>query len=333
MSRVLVTGGGGFVGLAIVKKLLEQGRQVVVVGRHQYPEVLKLGGIMAQGDIRQQDFLTQACRDCDTVFHVAAKAGVWGTWQEYNSINVLGTENVLKACQANGVSQLIYTSTPSVVFDCHDIQGGDESLPYPQEFLCHYARSKSIAEKMVLDGSAEGLRTVALRPHLIWGPGDGHLIPRLLERGRKQLLKQVGDGSNMVDISYIDNVVDAHLLAAQDLAGPGRSAGNAYFISQGQPINLWDWINGLFERLSIHKVEKKVSHGKAYLAGQLMEWLYGLLRIEREPLMTRFLAEQLARSHWFSIEAAKRDFGYQPKVTTAEGLDRLVAWLRQHHLN
>jgi len=327
MKRAAVTGGGGFVGSNLVRQLLARGVETLVIGRGNYPELEKAGAIPCRGDIRDRAFLEQAFAGCDTVFHVAAKAGIWGRREEYFSINLTGTENVLAACRRNQVPRLVYTSTPSVVFAGHDLAGGDESLPYPEKFLCHYAASKAAAEQTVLAANALGLATVALRPHLVWGPGDTNLIPRLVERGRKGLLKRVGEGKNLVDISYIDNVVDAHLLAAENLAGIGTAAGRAYFISQGEPVSLWGWIDEFFCLVGVAPVRKSVSFRQARLAGQFMEAIYGLLRLEREPLMTRFLAEQLAHSHWFSLAAASRDLGYQPRVSTAEGLHRTAAWL------
>lgn len=330
MKRALVTGGGGFVGLAVVKRLISEGVEPVVVGRHCYPEVERLGVRSWVGDIRDGEFVTRAARGCDTVFHVAAKAGIWGRRQEYFSINLAGTEQVIHACLKNDIGVLVHTSTPSVVFADSDLAGVDESTPYAKHFLCHYAASKALAEQRVLATSGKGLKTAALRPHLVWGPGDPNLIPRLVDRGRQGLLKQVGGGRNLVDIAYIDNVVDAHLLAAANLATTATAGGKAYFISQGEPVNLWKWINGLFAELGIPPVSKQVSFGKAYLAGTIMELVYRALALRREPMMTRFLALQLAKSHWFSIAAARRDLGYEPKISTAEGMRRLVASLNSN---
>lgn len=324
MNKVLVTGGGGFVGKALVARLLEKNVEVIALGRNDYPEVRRMGAEMAIGDIRDKDFVLRVSRGCDTLFHTAAKAGIWGDRRQYLSINVGGTGNVLTACHQNNIPRLIYTGTPSVVFEGDDIKGGDESLPYARKFLCYYAESKSRAEELILKANSANLKTTSLRPHLIWGPGDTNLIPRILERGRNQDLRIVGDGDNLVDISYIDNVVQAHLLAAKDLENEGRSQGRAYFISQGEPVNLWDWINSLFSRLDIPPVNRRISFRKAWFAGLTMECYYKALRYKEEPPMTRFLAEQLARSHWFSIRAAARDLDYQPLISTEEGLKRLV---------
>jgi nucleoside-diphosphate-sugar epimerase len=328
MNTILVTGGGGFVGSALVARLCEQGHRVTALARHHYPELEKHGACSLIGDISDLDCVRRNCRDVETVFHVAAKAGIWGRRQDYEQTNVHGTVNVIQACRENGVARLVYTSTPSVVFDRADITGGDETLPYPDNFLCHYARSKACAEQQVLAANSEQLKTCAIRPHLIWGPGDPHLIPRLVDRGRRGELSIVGDGTNQVDISYIDNVVHAHLLAWHCLEKSDKCGGQAYFIGQEHPVKLWQWINELFAELQIPPVRRRVSRPFAYCAGALLETVYRLLNLRGEPKMTRFLAEQLSRSHYFSHAKALRDLGYQPIVSLAEGQRRLITWIR-----
>ncbi|MDF1577072.1 MAG: NAD-dependent epimerase/dehydratase family protein [Desulfobulbales bacterium] len=331
IKKALVTGGGGFVGRALTRRLLERGLEVVVVGRNHYHDLDQADLTQAKGDIRDRDFLVSVSRGCDTVFHVAAKAGIWGSHEEYYSINVTGTENVIAACRTNRIPRLVYTSTPSVVFRGGNLRGVDESTPYAERFLCAYAETKAMAEKGVLAANSEELKTTALRPHLIWGPGDTNLIPRLVERGRQGVLKRVGDGENLVDISYIDNVVAAHLLAADSLAKGGAAAGRAYFISQGEPVKLWKWIDHFFAMNRIPAVNRRIGFRKARFAGLLMESFYRLFKIEEEPPMTRFLAEQLAHSHWFSIAAARRDLGYEPEVSTPEGMRRTTEWLKNSY--
>ncbi len=329
VKKALVTGGGGFVGKGIVARLLGLGIATTVVGRHRYVEIEQAGGRCIVGDITDAKLMESATAGVDLVFHVAALAGIWGAWRNYYTTNVLGTQSVVENCRRNRVPILVYTSTPSVVFNREDIEGGDERLPYADQYLCHYAKSKVMAEKIVLDANSPDLAVCALRPHLIWGPDDPHLLPRLLLSGRKKKLKRVGDGSNLVDISYIDNVVEAHILAAKNLCGPRTAAGKTYFISQGEPVNLWDWINELFTAMDVEPVEKSISFPVAYRVGGVLEAMHSLARYQKEPRMTRFLAEQLAKSHYFSIENARRDLGYEPLVSTAEGLGRTVQWLKE----
>lgn len=330
MKKVLVTGGGGFVGSCIVKQLQKIDVQCIVVGRNAYPKLKASGVTCLQGDICDTSFLSDSMQGVDTVFHVAALAGIWGKWDEYYRINVQGTENVVAACKQNKVSSLVYTSTPSVVFNGADIVNGDETLPYANKFLCHYAKSKVMAEKIVLNSSSsdEEFLTCAIRPHLVWGPGDPHLIPRLLERGRTGELKKVGDCNNLVDISYVENVADAHLLAAVNLESTKTAAGQAYFVSQGEPVNLWQWIDELFERMDVPPIQSTVPFSLAYGAGVVLETLHEVFAPQKEPRMTRFLAEQLAKSHCFSIAKATRDLCYKPRISTSTGMDIIVSQMK-----
>ncbi|MCB9894161.1 MAG: NAD-dependent epimerase/dehydratase family protein [Planctomycetes bacterium] len=314
--KALVTGGAGFLGSRIVQRLLDRGDDVVVFSRR--PNELPAGARAFAGDLRDADDVARAAEGADAVFHVAAKAGVWGPRAEYFGINLAGTRNVLTACHKHGVRDLVYTSTPSVVFDRGGIAGGDESLPYPAKFLTHYAESKALAEQEVLAANGvNGLRTVSLRPHLIWGHGDPHLLPRVLDRARAGKLKQVGDGTNRVDITHVIDAAEAHLLALEQM---NTAAGKAYFISS-ETVELWPWINGVLERAGVPKLSAQVSARTAYKAGALMEFIWRMFGISSEPPMTRFVAENLAASHWFKLDAAKRDLGYEPAWTGEKALD------------
>jgi nucleoside-diphosphate-sugar epimerase len=328
MDRVLVTGGGGFIGKALVHELIGRGIETAVVGRNAYPDLEALGVHCLQGDIRDQAFLEHALAGYDTVFHVAAKAGIWGPRQEYYAINAIGTANIIAACRRNGVPRLVHTSTPSVVFDRANLEGVDETTAYAVRPLCHYAASKILAEQEVLRANSRELQTIAIRPHLVWGPGDHHLVPRLLERGRVKALKIVGSGENRVDIAYIDNVVQAHVLAANNLESTGSGAGQSFFIGQEQPVRIWEWINDLFTRLGVPAVTRRIPLAVAYCAGMALEGAYAVLGKAEEPRMTRFLACQLAKSHWFSHQKAQKLLGYSPLVSTDSGMDRLVEWLK-----
>jgi nucleoside-diphosphate-sugar epimerase len=319
--RVLVTGGGGFLGSGITKALLKEDNEVSVVGRGRYPHLPASVKIL-QGDIRDSEFVNLSLENIDTVFHTAAIPGIWG--KDFFSINVQGTENIISACQNNSVRRLIFTSSPSVVFGNESLEGVDESIPYPEEYLCDYPRTKALAEKMVLHANNTNLSTVAIRPHLIWGPGDPHLVPRLLEKARKNKLVQVGDGNNKVDILYIDNAVSAHLRACESLLGDANISGKAYFVSDGKPVVLWDWINQLLVQMGKPIVSRKISYKNAMRLGAFLEGVYGLFEIKSEPPMTRFLASQLSTSHYFDISRAKKDFNYEPLVSHEEGMRKLI---------
>lgn len=323
----LVTGGGGFLGGAIVRQLLARGECVRSLSRAHYPSLEKLGVEQFQGDIADALSVHAAVAGCDVVYHVAAKAGVWGPTSEYHAANVVGTQNIIAACRKHAVPRLVFTSTPSVVSSGHDIEGGDESLPYPKAYLADYPRTKAEAEQIVLAANGPDLATVSLRPHLIWGPGDNHLIPRILARARSGKLRQIGNGKNKVDGTYIDNAAAAHLLAADRLAPGSAIAGKAYFISQDEPSPVWPFINQILELAGLPPVTRRIPAWVAYAAGTALESAYALMGRTDEPQMTRFMAVQLSTSHWFRISAARRDLGYEPTVTTEEGLTRMGEWL------
>lgn len=324
--KALVTGGGGFLGGAIVRKLLVRDDAVRSLTRTAYPWLTELGVEQVHGDLGDPDAVANAVKGCEVVFHVAAKAGVWGRHADYFATNVTGTENVIAACQKHGVGRLVYTSTPSVVYGGGSLIGVNESIQYPERYETYYPETKAIAERAVLAANGPDLATVSLRPHLIWGPGDPHLIPRVLQRAKAGKLRRVGTQPVVVDVTYVDNVADAHLLAACKLAPGSAVAGRAYFITNGQPMELWDFLNRVLADAGLPPVTKTVSVWKAKLAGRVLEYLFRTLRLPGEPRMTRFVASQLSTSHWYDISAARRDLGYEPKVSVEEGLRRLAAF-------
>jgi nucleoside-diphosphate-sugar epimerase len=318
--KALVTGGGGFLGGAIVRQLIARGDQVRSFSRGDYPELRELGVEVRRGDLADKEAVASAAEGCDVVFHTAAKAGIWGPYQDYYRANVIGTQNVIDACRRHGIERLVYTSSPSVVFNGRDMEGIDESAPYPARFHAHYPRTKAQAEKLVLQANSAALATVALRPHLIWGPGDNHLLPRIIVRGKVGALRRIGKKPLLVDCVYVDNAAYAHLLAADRLRPGAAIAGKAYFISQGDPRPLWDLINMMLKAADVPPVNRHISPRLAYAAGWLFEWVYRLFRICGEPRMTRFLARELSTAHWFNISAARHDLGYEPIVSIDEGI-------------
>jgi 2-alkyl-3-oxoalkanoate reductase len=325
--NALVTGGGGFLGGAIVRRLAGRGDRVRSLSRGRYPALDALGVEQIQGDLADAGAVEAAVAGGDVVFHVAAKAGVWGPYAEYHRANVVGTQNVLSACRKHGVRRLVYTSSPSVVFDGRDMEGVDESAPYPKHYEAAYPKTKAEAERLVLAANGPDLATVALRPHLIWGPGDNHLVPRILERGRAGRLRRIGRANKRIDSTYIDNAADAHVLAADRLAPGSPVAGKAYFISNGEPIPLWDLVNRILAAGGGAPVTRIVPVWLAYAAGWLTETVYAALRRRDEPPLTRFVVRELTTAHWFNITAARRDLGYEPKMSTKEGLRCLGAAL------
>lgn len=326
--KALVTGGGGFLGGAIVRLLRQRAWEVRSFTRTSYPWLDEFGVEQSLGDLSDPTAIERALAGVDVVFHVAAKAGVWGRYADFFDTNVTGTANVIAACQKHGIRKLVYTSTPSVVHGGGDLEGVDESVPYPKHFDAHYPETKAAAEKAVLAANGPDLATVALRPHLIWGPGDPHLIPRILARARVNKLRRIGSRPVKVDVTYIDNAAEAHLLAAERLAPGAPPAGHAYFISNGEPVDLWRFIDRVLAEVKLPPVTRRVSAWKARLAGRALESIYRLLRLPGEPPMTRFVVNQMATSHWYDISAAKRDLGYEPHVSVEEGLLRLGEKLR-----
>jgi nucleoside-diphosphate-sugar epimerase len=323
----LVTGGGGFLGTAIIRLLRQRGLAVRSLARRRYPHLEDLEVEQVQGDVADPWSVGRAVEECGTVFHTAAKAGIWGSEQEYHKVNVEGTWNVIGACRAAGARRVVFTSSPSVVFNGLDLEGVDESIPYSRRFEAAYPKTKARAEQIVLEANSGALATVALRPHLIWGPGDNNLLPRILARARSGRLRRIGRRHPLIDPIYIDNAAEAHLLAADRLEPGSPIAGRTYFITQGETIPLWEMIDQLLKVAHMAPVRRTISRPLALAAAGLLEAAFHLAGRREEPLMTRFLARQLSTSHWFSIEAARRDLDYEPRVCITEGLQRLERWL------
>ncbi len=341
-SSTLVTGGTGFLGRRLVERLLADGRPVTVLARRADPALAARGVRFITTSLDDTAAVTAACAGHATVFHTAAKVGVWGRYDDFFRANVLGTRAILAGCRAHGVARLVYTSTPSVVYNGEKLANADESLPLTTSCPSPYPLTKAVAEREVLAANTPdhtGLQTVALRPHLIWGVGDPHLVPRVLARARTGRLRIIGDGTNRVDLVHVDNAVDAHLAAEAALSGsqisnsksqiPPPAAGRAYFITNGEPVVLWDWINQLLTALGEPPVTRRISLSTATAIGAVCETLWRVLPVSTEPPMTRFVAAEFAKDHWFNLTAARRDLGYAPRVSMATGTAELIAALRR----
>ena len=329
--KALVTGGGGFLGQAIVRALVRRGADVHSFSRSQYDALTQLGVTQHRGSLADTAAIAAAIQGLDVVFHVAAKPGIWGDYREYHQTNVLGTQSVIAACRQQGVQKLVYTSSPSVVFNGSDMQGVDESAPYPVHYKAHYPRTKALAEQCVRAANDSQLSTVSLRPHLIWGPGDNHLLPRLLSRARAGQLARIGSRENLIDTVHIDNAVQAHLLAADRLSPGSPVAGKVYFISQDEPTPMWDFINRLLDAAGAPPVTRSVPTWLAMALAMGFESLHRVARRADEPRLTRFLVSELSTAHWFDISAARRDLGYCPEISIAEGLKQLRIALAASH--
>jgi nucleoside-diphosphate-sugar epimerase len=320
--RVLVTGGGGFLGSAICRRLLREGYQPVAFQRGAASHLDTPGIRIARGDICDQTALAEAAQGCGAVIHAAAKAGLWGAAAEYQRVNVDGTDTVIRVCRDLAIGALVFTSSPSIVHRGKDIEGGDESLPLADHFLAPYPATKARAESMVLAANGPRLRTNALRPHLIWGPGDPHILPRLAQRVRGGRLLLPG-ANKRVDTIFVENAALAHLRALQELLAAGRSAGKPYFVSNDEPLPQGEIVGRLLAAAGIEARIQAVPAIAARFAGALCETTWRLFGLAAEPPVTRFSADQLCTAHWYDMSAAKRDLGYRPEVSISEGLSRI----------
>ncbi|MBC6492042.1 NAD-dependent epimerase/dehydratase family protein [Flavihumibacter stibioxidans] len=326
--KLLVTGGSGFLGRAIIHQLCEQGQEVINFSRAATSPFGNLAVRHYRGDLTVFDDLMEAMKGCEGVFHVAARTGLWGDGGDFYATNVKGTEHVIRACRELGIRYLVYTSSASVVYQPGGSEGQNETMPYPDKFYASYPETKARAEQLVIAANGEELKTVSLRPHLIWGPGDSHYLPRLFEKSKRKQLRLVGDGNNLVDSIYIDNAAKAHLQAFTQLVNlPAAVEGRTFFISQGAPLPISDFINQLIGTGGFPPVTRTIPAGLARWAGRIMEAIYRGAGIAAEPPVTYFLAQQLSTAHWYDISAARKSFGYEPEISTEEGMKRLRDWV------
>jgi len=329
-TRILVTGYGGFLGSCICRQLVQLGYQVYGIARHVYPELREIGVQTFVGDVTHIDQCRLAVKGMDGIIHTAALAGVWGKRSDFESVNVSATNNLLQVAHEFGVHAFVHCSSPSVTFDGKPQSGIDESVGYPKTWLCDYPRTKAIAEQLVLNShDPQKLWTIALRPHLIWGEGDPHLIPRLIRRCLEGRLRCVGDGSNLIDTVHVSNAAQAHVLALKRLlSNDTHAAGRAYFISDNEPISCWMWISKILEAGGLEVPRKRISLANAYRIGTLLEVIYRVAHVHSEPPMTRFVALQLGVDHYFSTQSAQDRLEYKPAVDRQDELQKMSPWLR-----
>jgi len=327
--RILVTGYGGFLGAAICQQLIQDGYQVRGLARGNYPKLANLGVECIQGSITDPQIVSASLQNVDAVIHTAAIAGVWGKASDYQSINVDATDLLLRGSQSIGIRAFVYTSSPSVTFDGQPQSGIDEQVPYPTKWLCDYPRTKAIAEQQVLAANnPTSFATCSLRPHLIWGVGDPHLIPRVIERCRAGRLRRVGSGQNLIDTVHVDHAAQAHVLALKKmLAGDPNASGRAYFITDGHPVRCWDWITTILDCAGFKPPSRSISLQSAYRIGRVLENLYGWMGKTQEPPMTRFVALQLGVDHYFDISAAQDRLGYAPNLNRQVKIEEMRRWL------
>lgn len=314
--------------MALIKRLISDGHQVTSFSRREYPLHWALGISSVQADIRDLEALEKACRGKDVVFHLAAKVGIWGNYSDFESVNVTGTFNVIKACRKQGVGRIIFTSSSGVVFDGKDLEGIDETYPYPEDQGSHYASTKALAERLIIEANSEKLRTISLRPHLVWGPYDAHLIPGILKRVNSGKIRRIGDQEHFIDTTYIDNMVDALILAMDALGNKPEAAGEVFFITNGEPARVWDFVNSIVQIAGHPPIQKKIPERLALFAAGISERTHRLFKIKSEPFMTRYAIREMITNHWFDISKARDILGYNPGVSYAEGFKRLKDYLK-----
>ncbi|HEY0068431.1 MAG TPA: NAD-dependent epimerase/dehydratase family protein [Chloroflexia bacterium] len=324
--EILVTGGTGFLGRHLARGLLERGHEVRLMGRHfaGVSDLLRSGAVAVRADLRDREAVTSACEGVEAVFHAGALSAPWGPSRDFHDINVGGTASVLAGCRAHGVRRIVCVSSPSVVFDGRDHINLREDAPYPRRFASVYSLTKKLGEDLVKAASREGrLETVILRPKAMFGPGDQSLLPRLVEVARRKRLPQIGDGRNLVDLTYVENVVQALILALDSRAAIGKT----YTITNGEHVPLWPTVRMVLRRVGLPDDLRSLPLPVALLAARLME-IAGTVR-GKEPLLTTYTVGILARTQTYDISAARRDLGYAPAVTVAEGIERTLGDFEQ----
>jgi 2-alkyl-3-oxoalkanoate reductase len=317
---VLVTGASSLLLGGVARALLERGDEVVCLQRRAV-DGLDTEQVLA--DVRDAGAVARAAAHCDAVIHGAAKVGVVGPWSEYRSVNAEGTINVLAAARDAGTSRFVHVSSPSVAHGGHAIVGAGAEPAVTGRRRAWYAESKALAERWALTANGTDMGVVAVRPHLVWGPGDTQLVGRIVERATAGRLALVGGGTALVDTTFVDNAISAHL-AALDAVSPGAvCAGRPYVIANGEPRPIRDLVAGICSAAGVPFAPRDVPARIARSAGSVIERLWPLVR-DGEPPLTRFVAEQLGTAHWFDPRPAATDLDWHPTVSVDEGLARLA---------
>ena len=314
--RVLVTGATSMIGAHTVRELLRRGHQVHVMQRGESA----LPVTVFRGDIRDINVVRTAIHGCDVVIHAAAKVGLVGSFQEFFSINVTGTDNIMNAAADAGCRGVVYVSSPSVSYSTTPVEGA-VSPPAIDDVMGHYSRTKSIAERAVLNDHR--IPTVALRPHLVWGPGDTQLVGRIVERAQQGRLVLVNKGNAVVDSTYIDNVADALVAAAERIGVQENLDGRALVVSNGEPRSVASLVESICTATGAPFSPRSVNLRMASVLGSIIEVIYKL-RPRSEPPLTKFTAYQLGISHWFDISETKELLEWEPRVSLDEGFQRLA---------
>ena len=327
--KALITGATGFLGGALTRRLKNMGWDVTALGRNPNKlDELEDEGIRAfQIDLKDKKALADACKNQEVVFHCAALPSPWGNFELFYQANVIGTRNVIRGCEEHQVKRLVHVSTPSLYFDYNSRINVKETDPLPDP-VSNYSATKILAEQEIDEAFARGLATIAIRPRALFGPGDTVIFPRLIPHLQSGRLPILGDGENIVDLTYVENVVDALLLCAES---PANTLGKKYNISNGEPVKIWKLVERICNELNLPHPTRKVSYKTASAAAAVLEVICTLIPTHPEPPLTRVSVSMMANSTTLDISAAKNELGYQPKVSIDEGVERFLNWWKENN--
>ena len=323
--KVLLTGSSSLLGAETARRLTTRGDTVVTLQRRPAEVAVDLGLDEHLGDVTDPTVVAQAVAGADAVIHLAARVGVVGSREDFFTTNVVGTRTVLAAAHDAGVRRFVFVSSPSVAHTGASIAGQGAQPADPRRAKGEYSRSKALAEQEVLAADAEGFATLAVRPHLVWGPGDTQLVGRIVERAREGRLGLVAGGRALIDTTYIDNAADA-LAAAADRAEVAH--GGAFVVSNGQPRTVEEMVTAICASAGVPGPSVSVPKPVAWLGGAVAETVWKAARRDDDPPMTRFLAGQLGTAHWFDLRETRRVLQWSPQVGLDEGFERLRAYYR-----
>lgn len=322
--RILVTGASGFIGGRFAARALEEGLDVRCTGRRleSMKWLSRRGAECVSADLLDARAARELARDCEAIVHCAGAVGTWGVYQHFHQANVTVTEHMLDSARRNGVRRFVHLSSPSIYFDGRDHRGIGEDF-VPRRFFDHYGATKYLADQAVFLAGRTGLEVIALRPRFVIGAGDASIFPRLLRAHRSDRLRIIGRGENRVDLTPVENVADAMLLA---LDAPPAALGQAYNISNGEPVLFWPTFNRLLHRLELPPLTRHVPFRLAYSLAALAEWRAARLPGRPEPEVSRLAMAVMARDFSLDIHAARKMLGYRPRISTDQGIEAFAAW-------
>lgn len=328
--KALVTGATGFLGKRLAKRLVEEGHEVVGLGRNlDEGRWLEENGVrFVAADLAEREAIVAACRGQEVVFHSGALSSPWGAYTDFQRANVEGTRNVIEGCRTHGIRRLVHVSTPSIYFNTDERLNVAEDEPLAAAPVNHYASTKRTAELLVDAAFAHGLPVVTIRPRALFGPGDTTILPRLIRANERGALPLFGPEGPLVDVTYVDNVVDALLLCEK---APDHVLGRKYNITNGETVRMRHLLEKLFAALEVPARFRPMRYPVAYALAGAMELASPVFMGGREPLLTRYSVNVLAKSQTLDISAARRDLGYSPRYSLDDGLAEFVAWWKEAH--